>query len=413
LLSSTYAVFGYKTVTARRLLAVLTWLTCLLLLGVGGFLAGWLGSLAGGLTALYLLKCGASLNFERILTEIPASFWVVLFCFLLVVYLKNGKFILLILSAASLDGLIFTRVNFLPAFPLILLYLYFKGHRRRDCLVFFFTVGLPIVAWAIYASVSLGRPTMMTTQGEIAFQECNNIDTLEGIGPQRWNQGGWNPGWVIHEDGTYTNTGRYAWKPGDNGWVNGLTFWWENLSQLPRLFYVKLRWGFWYNNGLSQNSLKPEGIYLIAIGFLLFLIGLRSSVPSLGWFARVRPGHVIMVQLALISILSFVWNTSGFWIVLVIWLAILLMALLRPYGEAYQLPFVSPVWFLFLVACHAMTTMLFLGVRYHQPLDAPLMLFGILGIILCHIELFKKKWPLSAVFFLIIFGTALYRFSII
>lgn len=413
LLSSTYAVFGYKVLVARKMLAVLAWLTSLLALLTGAFIAGWLGTVAGGFTALYYLNYSGMLNFERILTEIPAAFWVMVFCFFLVVYLRNRKFIFLILWAISLGGLIFSRVNFLPAFPFILLYLYFKGYGRRDCLVALLIIGLPIIAWCIYASTSLGRPIMMTTQGERAFQECNNIDTLEGIGPQRWNQGGWNPGWVIHEDGTYTRTGRHAWKPGENGWVNGLTFWWENLSQLPRLFYVKLRRGFWYNNGLSRNRLKPEGLYLIGIGFLLCLIGLRPYVPKLGLFARVEPGHAIIVQLALISMLSVVWNKMGFWLVIVIWFAILLVALLRPYGDAYELPFVSPVWFLSLVACHAITTVLFLGVRYHEPLDVPLMLFGFLGILLSHVELFKKKWPLSALFFLIIFGTALYRFGIV
>jgi hypothetical protein len=413
LLSSTYAVFGYKVLVARKMLAVLAWLTSLLALLTGAFLAGWLGTVAGGFTALYYLKYSGMLNFERILTEIPAAFWVMVFCFFLVVYLRNRKFTFLILWAISLGGLIFFRVNFLPALPFILLYLYFKGHRRRDCLVALFIIGLPIIAWCIYASTSLGRPIMMTTQGERAFQECNNIDTLEGIGPQRWNQGGWNPGWVIHEDGTYTRTNRHAWKPGENGWVIGLTFWWENLSQLPRLFYVKLRRGFWYNNGLSRNRLKPEGLYLIGIGFLLCLIGLRPYVPKLGLFARVEPVHAIIVQLALISMLSVVWNKGGFWLVTVIWFALLLVALLRPYGDAYELPFVSPVWFLSLVVCHAITTMLFLGVRYHEPLDIPLMLFAFLGILLCHVELFKKKWQLSAAFFLIIFGTALYRFNII
>jgi hypothetical protein len=403
LLSATYAIFGNQTLIARRMMAVLTWLTAVLLLLTGSCMAGWLGALAGGIVALSHLNYSPLLDFERILTEIPSAFWVTLFAFLFTVYLKKDHISVLILSAISLAGIILTRANFLCALPLILAYLYLQRHRLRELVIFGAIVSVPVVAWSMYASLKLGRPVMMSTQGHVVFADCNNVDTLEGIGPRRWNQGAWNPGWELREDGSWVNTARYSPKPGESGWIKGLTFWKENITQLPRLFYVKLRVGFWYNDGAQPklNWISPGTIFLIAIGFLFIAVGLRvpKRVPSV--LLKIESRKTLLLQLGLIAVLVLMGSRTGFWQVVVVWFLILLVALLRPYGDYYRLPFVSPVWFLAFIVSHAVTTVLFLGVRYHQPLDGLLMLFGVLGLLVCLYELVKRSPVLSVSFLMI------------
>ncbi len=386
LLSATYAVFGNQTLIARRMLAVLAWLTAVLLLLTGTYMAGWLGALAGGIVALYHITYSPSplLDFERILTEIPSAFWVALFAFLFTVYLKKNRVSILILSGISLACVVVTRANFLPVLPLILVYLYLRRNRLIELLVLGAIVGAPVAAWSMYASLTLGRTVTMTTQGQTAFPECNNIDVLEGIGPQGLNQGAWNPGWELREDGSYVNTGRYSPKPGESGWIKGLTFWKENITQLPRLFYVKLRVGFWYNVHLQT-------IYMVAIGFLLMAVGLRIPKRVSRLFPGIASWQMLLLQLGLIAVLVFIGNGMSLWQVLIVWSMIFLVGLLRPYGDYYQLPFVSPVWFLAFIVSHARTTVLFLGVRYHHPLDSVLMLFGVFGLLVCLYELVKRS----------------------
>ena len=389
-----WALFGTQTYVARRLLAVLAWLTGLLLLLTGLSLAGWWGTLAGGLTALYHLQYSPVLDFERILTEAPAAFWVALSCCLLVAYLSRHSLALLILTALSLTGLILTRANFLTVLPCLLVYLYMRQHPRRHIWLFGVIISLPVLAWSVYASTMRGHLVMLTTQGAVAFAETNNIDTLEGIGPKRWNQGGWNPGFALQADGTIVLTQRHMVQPGENGWLKGLRFWRDHLTQLPRLFYVKLRRGFWYNNGRPSNRLVPERILLLAIGFLFMALGFRRPQNTPAEEARAASRSILLVQLALLAGLFFAWRATGFGMVLIVWWGLFLLAWLHPYGDVYQLPFVPPVWFLAFVASHAITTMLFLGDRYHQPLDAFLMLCGLLGIFLCFYELAKRGAPL-------------------
>jgi hypothetical protein len=394
LLGATYGIFGNQTLIARRMLAVLLLLT-------GSCMAGWLGALAGGIVALSHLNCSVLLDFERMLTEIPSAFWVALFAFWFTVYLKKDHISVLILSAISLAGIVLTRPNFLPVLLLILIYLYLRKHRLRELVILGAIVSVPVVAWCVYASVATGDLVTLTTQGQVAFPECNNIDTLEGIGPQRWNQGKWNPGWELLKDGSYVNTFRHSPKPGESGWIKGLTFWKENITQLPRLFYVKLRVGFWYNDGAQSNWLRPQTIYLIAIGLLFMAIGLRvpKRVPNV--LLKIESRKTLLLQLGLIAVLVLMGSRTGFWQVLVVWFLILLVALLRPYGDYYRLPFVSPVWFLAFIVSHAVTTVLFLGVRYHQPLDGLLMLFGVLGLLVCLYELVKRSSVLSVSFLMI------------
>ena len=409
LLSATYAIFGTETIVARRLLAALTWLTALFILVIGAYLAGGIGTVAGALTAFYYLNYSSVINFERILTEVPASFWVAFFVLLFSAYLENKSILFLILSSLCLSAIIFTRANFLPAIPFLLFYLYLQKTRGRDLLVFGSIPILLVGIWCSYASLYLGRPTLMTTQGQVAFPECNNIDVLEGIGPQRWNQGGWNPGWKLNADGTYTNTQRYALREGENGWLKGLSFWIENPEKLHRLFYVKLRFGFWYNNGLSSDRFQPEGIYLIGIGFLLLAIGFRIPRPASRLMELLSSRNSMFMQLGLLVALMIFWNKHGFWPVLLVWSLIFFIAFLRPYGDYYRTAFPAPTWFLAFIACHAITTVMFLGVRYNEPLNPPLMLWAVLGFIILLYEIVKAKQIRGYLFVLLSMGILLNR----
>jgi hypothetical protein len=68
-------------------------------------------------------------------------------------------------------------------------------------------------------------------------------------------------------------------------------------------------------------------------------------------------------------------------LVLAIYAALILMALLRPYGDAFRLPVPSPTWFLVFVLSHFATTVLYMGLRFNEPLDPLLCMFGIYGLI--------------------------------
>ncbi|MFN8455553.1 MAG: hypothetical protein U0401_12945 [Anaerolineae bacterium] len=204
LLSGAYALFGTETIVARRLLAILTWLTALLIVALGFYLAGWVGSLAGGVTALYHLNYFSDAGvptFERILTEIPTAFWIVLFGFLFSIYLSKRRWPILLGAVAALTCAILTRSNFLLVLPFLLIYLYFRHRHLPELLLVGMTVVLPVGMWSLYASITLGQPVAVTTQGEVAFPQFNNLDVLEGVGPQRALQGGWILAlmWIVME----------------------------------------------------------------------------------------------------------------------------------------------------------------------------------------------------------------------
>lgn len=416
LLSGAYAIFGTESIVARRLLATLLWLTMVLLVLTGVYLAGWLGALAGGMAALHHLYYNyhaATEGFQRILTEIPTAFWITLFCFLFVVYQKKKHTALLVLAAVSFAWIVFTRSNFFAALPFILLFCWRQRCSRQVLLLFSAIVIIPIVMWAGYASYTSGRLIPFTSQAEIVFPQFNNIDVLEGVGPLRAQQGGWNPGFVVDEKGNLSLPTPYRndAKPGESGWVKGLIFWRDHLTQLPRLFYLKLWRNFWYNAGGSQYPWYQDGLYLMGIGFLLLTVGLRLPRTTRS-DTSIQSKYAVRFQLILISLLFF-WIILPLWMVLAIWGLVLTVALARPYGDYYRLPFPSPVWFLSFIAGYAIITLLFGDPRFHQPLDPPLLFFSILGILLTIYELAARSSLLATLFISVTIGSALLRFGII
>ncbi|PJF20597.1 MAG: hypothetical protein CUN56_15365, partial [Phototrophicales bacterium] len=209
------------------------------------------------------------ISLERILTEIPAMMWLTLFGLLITYYANNPRRVLLIGAALGLTAAIFVRPNLLLVVPFMMLYVLWLRRNLFDPLLLAIVVGIPVFMWSFYISQATGHFVLMTTQGSKNFAEYNNIDVLEGVGPDRWNQGGWNPGYTMTADGTIVETGQHEIEPWESGWRKGLRFWSDHWMDLPRLFYVKLRFGFW-----SRGS-DAGRIGLIGVGFLLFILGLR------------------------------------------------------------------------------------------------------------------------------------------
>lgn len=240
LLSATYWAFGNRTIVARRLLATLVWLTAVVLVLAGAYMAGWIGSLAGGVAALYYVNYFAEGGkqtfgtFGHIMTEIPSAFGIAFFVLLFLMFVRKKAVTMLILASVSYLAVVFARSNFIVALPFLLLYL---CHLRRPWREFFLMgaiVVIPVGLWSLYASVTLGRWVGFTTQGEIAFPQFNNIGVLNGVGPERAYQGEWNPGFELDKDGNWIlpTPYKYGLEPGENGWIKGLTFWKNNLTQL-------------------------------------------------------------------------------------------------------------------------------------------------------------------------------------
>lgn len=401
MLAGTYALFGNSTMIARNMLVALALLTALCLLAIGTIWAGWIGTLAGGLVAIYYLDFHPGLfDFETILTEGPSAFLVACFSLCIILYLKKRSRLWLYLSAICLSFTILVRANWLIVVPFFLCYLWLEHISFKQLIIFGLITILPLLAWSTYASFTMDKLVILTTQGEPTFPQYNNRDVLEGIGPDHSGQGGWQPGREYDAQGHYIND-RNDPEPGENGYIKGLTFWRDNITQLPRLFYVKLRRGFWYDNSWSVNSLRPEGIHLIGIGYLLMALGLKKPKHQHRFLPALTSRKIIIIQLSLISLLFLLWNQVSLLPVLGIWLLIFLLALLRPYGDVYELPFSSPLWFLPFILGHAATTLLYAGYRFHWSLDPILMIFSLTGIFLTLYELLKRK-PLSSIPFAIV-----------
>lgn len=400
LLGATYSLFGNESIVARRLMALLFWLCMVFLPLIGWLLAGWAGSLAGGLAALYSMNSSPMiLEFDRILTEIPAAFWLTLFALLFCVYLNRNTMWVLLLSALSFGMAYLTRMNFFTAFPFLVLFLFYKRRHLSHILLFILAVLLPLVAWIYYASSSSGRLVLLPTQGQSDFPSFNNVDVLEGIGEERLLQGEWNPGFVLNDKGELSLPAPYRNTPkrGENGWVKGLTFWKDNLPQLPRLFYVKMWKNFWFDayDGAYVRR-YPIGINLIGVAFLLMSPGFRTDWRFSRISHRLKPAAAIIMQLVLVAFLAFTWDSMPFWGICIVWFLIFIIALLFPYGRRYIPQTQPPVWFLAFVASHLITTILYGGARFHFPLDPLMMLFGIMGILLTIYHALKTDVVLAA-----------------
>lgn len=392
ILAGAYGLFGSDTIVAQRVMALCQWLTAVLLVLTGASLAAWIGSMAGGLAAIYHLHFfpGAN-NFERILSENPTAFLIALFCFVFSLFVTRQSQRSCVVAAISMSAVILVRANYLPALFIITLYLIVIRCSWQRVMLFVAIALIPVALWSVHASLKLQKFVLVTVQGPTLFAATNNMDTLEGIGPERWNQGGWNPGFYKAPDGSWAFDGHNQAKADENGYVKGLTFWKNHLSRVPQLFYVKLRHGFWFNNGQSSNELRPEGFFLIGIGYLLLTLGfLPLRIPF-----RVRmglnPHWLLALQLALICALAILWNERGFGPILIVGTVLLVLSFLRLCTGPGRLPCENPAWFLAFVAAHGITTVLYYGIRFHQPVDPNLILVCLLGILMTLYETFRRN----------------------
>lgn len=381
MMSLTYQVFGNETRYVRYLQVVLVSLTAVCLLLTGSCMLGWMGALAGGMSGLLYIIFAPSLMstmFQRMLTEIPAAFLLTLFCLVFVLYTRQHHLRWLALAGAILAMLILTRLHFLTVVPFLLLYLLLQHTRLKHLTVFCLVLGLPLAGWSAFASLDQQKLVLLSVQGNSDFPRFNNIDVLEGVGPERLGQGRWSPGKVYDEEGRVIGC-RHCIEPHENGYLIGLRFWWNNFDELPRLFYVKLREGFWYNGGYDWFHIQLERFYFSGIGFLLLALGLRAPTRPPSLLTPLSSLHILSIQLALIGLLVWINNDLTFWITGVMWLTMLFLAIFRPYGDMYQPFFTPPIWFLAFVASHFVTTLIYAGYRFHWPLDGMLVLVSLVG----------------------------------
>ncbi len=395
LLAGVYAIFGNRSIVSRHLQVVLAWLAGLLTVILGMQLArGW-GAVAGGLAALHFLHYDPAMEsgFYRVLSEIPAAFFVVLFGVLLVQAHRTRQWPPLVAAALALAGLFFVRGNLVPAGVFVILYLITQRFTRGQVAVFAALSLLPALAWCGFASVQSGRLMGMTMQGRDALPACNNVTVLEGIGPNRLGQGVWQPQAPVYDDeGNVVGMVSNEAGPGEDPVAKTLAFWRENLAQVPRLFYVKLRAGSWYMFPGVRRFFLPRGIFLVGVSFLLLAIGFRRRRRLARW----PSAWILGTQITLVVLLLLLWQRLEFWQVLIGWGLTALLALLARYGDRYAPPFPSPTWFLALVMAHFLITIIFIGHRYYWPLNPPLMLFGLLGLFMLVRELWHTRRMLAA-----------------
>jgi hypothetical protein len=409
MLASVYAVAGTETIVAQRMMATLAWLTGVALLIAGAAIAGWVGALAGGLTAVYHVHLSpVTYGFDRLLSENPTAFWITAFAAAFAVFLNRRSRRTAIIAGLCLAAIALMRVNFLPAIPLLIGYLPVARVPRRLSVWFTAAALAPVLAWCVYASVSTGRIVIISQAGARLFANTNNLDTLEGIGPDRWNQGGWNPGFVAAPGGEWRMDLHNVPAPGESGWNKGLEFWKQNLVRLPQLFFVKWRAGLWYSNGMKENILRPERFTLAGIGFLAIGAGFLPLRKRWPWVPRVAPNRLLGMQLGVVTVLLAAGNQHGMLLVIALWLTLFVLSLLR-LGESTPVPFQNPVWLLAFVASHALTTTLFYGMRFHLPIDSVLILVAVYGILFAAYELARRSTVQALAFLTIVLLAAIAR----
>jgi hypothetical protein len=379
-LSVVYSLFGNTTLVGRLMTAILIVAVAVLILLTGSNWAGWRGTLAGGIAGLlYLLpQVLRTWDVDRLLTEVPSTFWVTLFGFLFVLHQKTQRTSYFLLATLALLCALFTRSNLMTLLPLLLVVFVLQRYPLRLIVAFVIILAVPLGLWSLYATAQLGKFVTLTTQGEIAFPQYNNPDVLYGIDADHTFQGDWNPGWYYNEAGELTTDYLYAPQPGENGWVKGFRFWLENPLQVPALFFVKLRAGFWTKEGIA-------GLYTLGLCFLFISLGFCKPGERKHVLPNLSNRQILALQIGLAlaaTIIMAVLHTSLYLLVLGIYAVMIVLALLRPYGDVFMLPYPSPVWFLTFVASHFITTILFMGVRFHEPLDPLLCMFGAFGLIL-------------------------------
>jgi hypothetical protein len=395
LLTGLYAITGVSPLAARMMVGIIIWLITVLALWIGDRLAGWVGSLAAGLAGYFLIKISLLMigpegfMSGRTLAEPLTAFLVTLFALLCILFQQEKLRIFLYLASLTLACVVLTRANFLAALPIFLVLVIFETRHWKPVFISSLLLFVPILVWSGYASYIRQSPILLTTQGAKDFPRFNNLEVITGFGPEKLNQGGWQPGFAFNTDGELMITHANSPREGENGWAKGLQFWFSNPEKLPALFYFKLRAGLWFEEG---------AIYPIGIAFFLVALGLRKPRQSKLVLPSLNSGQILTLQIGLCTLLLWMADSKTFWIVLLIWSLIGLIALLRPYGDAAQVPQVGLTWFIPLFGAHLVSTLLFGGdERFHFPIDPLVLLFGYTGGLLTAYYLIKRDLGLALV----------------
>jgi len=395
LLVGVYTITGVSSLAARIVIGCIIWITAILLLWIGDRLAGWLGSLAGGMAGYFLIKLSMLMKGSegylsgRTLSEPLTAFLVTLFGLLCILYLQKRSHRFLYLACLTLAAVVLTRANFLTALPLFLIWIFFETRQWKPVLIAAIIVFTPVLAWSGYASYVRQAPVLLTTQGAQDFPRFNNPEVITGFGPKRLHQGGWQPGFIMGEDGEPILTNANAAKAGENGWLKGLQFWFSNPDKLPALFYYKLRAGLWYEEGV---------IYHLGIAFFLLALGLRKPGSRIRFLSRLTSNQTLVLQVGLSSLLFWMADIQFFAMVLLIWTLIAIIAFLHPYGDVLQPLQAKISWFIPLFAAYLISTLLFGGeIRFHFPIDPLVLLFGYTGSLLIAYHIIKRDLGLAFV----------------
>jgi hypothetical protein len=405
LLAGLYAVTGVSTLATRLMIGGIIWLTAVLLLLIGDRLAGWIGSLAGGMAGYFLIKLSMLMKGPegflsgRTLAEPLTAFLATLFALLCILYLQKRSHRFLYLACLTLAGVVLTRANFLAALPIFLIWIFFETRQGKPVLIAAILLFIPVLAWSGYASYVRQSPVLLTTQGSQDFPRFNNRQAIPGFGPEKLNQGGWQPGFARNANGELIITNANAAREGESGWLKGLQFWFSNPEKLPALFYYKLRAGLWYEEGV---------IYHLGIAFFLLALGLRKPTSSIRFLSRLNSNQTLVLQVGLCFLLFWMADNQFFALVLLIWTLIAAIAWLHPYGDALQSLQASVVWFVPLFAAHLISTLLFGGdERFHFPIDPLVLLFGYTGGLLAAYHLIQRDLELSLLSLLLVAGRLL------
>jgi hypothetical protein len=375
LLSATYVVFGDQALNARYMIAVLAWLTALLLVLIGDRLAGWYGSLAGGIAGYYYLNFGigigdsSGLYAGHIGSEPVAALWVTLFTFLFIIYCFKGKHsIYLFLAGASLAALVLTKAHFLIALPLFLIYL--RKHNRRELAIFTSLVLIPVIVWSTYASLVTKSLVIVVTQREKAIPRIGCVEVAQAFAPTARSR---YHGFVTNFDEILVTDCQFTDNSGEEVWFSRLRSWDNLLDESSLSFRAELVTGDLYNYGKLGR---------LGIGLLLLAIGFRTPTKAPQLFRSLSSVQVLILQLALVSTFAIARDSLPFVNTLLIWLAILTVAVFRPYGDCYQ-PFVQiPVWFLIFLAPPPIAVLLSGGdMHLFAPLEPILALVSILMLV--------------------------------
>ena len=386
LLAASYSLFGNRTIVTRTTMATITWGTGFLLLFIGIHSAGQLGAVAGTMTALFTMHFQPELSdlFLGHTSETPTAFLLAAWMLFLIKGLRAKRMLPLFLSALSLLGCISVRPSYLVLLAPTLTVLLLRQTTRRRVVLYISVVFIPLIMWSSHASYDTGSFVLLTQQPNANFPQFNHRYVLEG-GP--FPPGVWNPRPILKDDSPVPDAAALDWARSEPlPAPSGFSYWIEEWRSLPKLFFVKLRAGFFYNLGLSSLPYRVERLHLAAIGFLLAALGFRQRKKQLLRSPLWSEASVFTIQLGLLSVLLAGANQIPFALILALWTLILVLALLLPYGTVWQpkQALLDLIWAsLCLLLCHAVLIISFgaaLGQRFQRPIDPFVVLVGLIGI---------------------------------